>query len=65
VICAVIELEVDATAPTQVELSDHVKTRIAAYKAPRRLVVTDSIGRAPNGKVDYKRWKNEAAAQPA
>ena len=39
------------------ELADHVKSALAAYKAPRHLVVVDTIGRAPNGKVDYKRLK--------
>jgi fatty-acyl-CoA synthase len=37
-----------------------VKSRIAAYKAPRQLVVISTIGRAPNGKVDYKRLKQHA-----
>ncbi|MGY6499404.1 MAG: AMP-binding protein [Acidimicrobiales bacterium] len=32
----------------------HVKGRLAAYKAPRHVVVVDTIGRAANGKVDYK-----------
>jgi acyl-CoA synthetase (AMP-forming)/AMP-acid ligase II len=31
----------------------HVKERLAAFKAPKRVVVVDSIGRAANGKVDY------------
>jgi acyl-CoA synthetase (AMP-forming)/AMP-acid ligase II len=39
------------------ELTEHVKAALAAYKAPRHLVVVDTIGRAPNGKVDYKRLK--------
>ena len=38
----------------------HVKTKLAAYKAPKRVVVVDTIGRAVNGKVDYKRLKGEA-----
>ena len=38
----------------------HVKGRLAAYKAPKRVVVVDTIGRAANGKVDYKRLKGEA-----
>jgi 3-oxocholest-4-en-26-oate---CoA ligase len=38
----------------------HVKQKLAAYKAPKRVVVVDTIGRAPNGKVDYKRLKQEA-----
>ena len=47
----------------QAQLSDHVKASLAAYKAPRHLVLVDTIGRAPNGKVDYKRLKALAAEQ--
>ena len=39
----------------------HVRQTLAAYKSPKRIVVVDTIGRAPNGKVDYKRLKSEAA----
>jgi acyl-CoA synthetase (AMP-forming)/AMP-acid ligase II len=39
----------------------HVKTKLAAYKAPKHIVVVDTIGRAANGKVDYKRLRSEAA----
>ena len=38
----------------------HVKTTLAAYKAPKHIVVVDTIGRAANGKVDYKRLRTEA-----
>jgi len=55
-ICGVVEAEVGAT-PTLSVLSEHVKSALAAYKAPRHIVVIDTIGRAPNGKVDYKRLK--------
>ena len=58
-ICAVVEAE-PGHEPTLDELSAHVKSRLAAYKAPRNLVIVDSIGRAPNGKVDYKRLKSVA-----
>ena len=44
----------DALAPRQ-------GARSPPYKAPRHLVVVDTIGRAPNGKVDYKRLKSLAA----
>jgi fatty-acyl-CoA synthase len=57
-ICAVVEAE--GATPTLGELHDHVKSRLAAYKAPRHLVVVDTIGRAPNGKVDYRRLKEVA-----
>jgi acyl-CoA synthetase (AMP-forming)/AMP-acid ligase II len=31
-----------------------VKTKLAAYKAPKDVFVVDSVGRAVNGKLDYK-----------
>ncbi len=38
----------------------HVKTKLASYKAPKRVLSIDTIGRAPNGKVDYKRLRRHA-----
>ncbi len=58
-ICAVVEAE-EGAAPSLADLSEHVKQHLAAYKAPRNLVLVDTIGRAPNGKVDYKRLKAHA-----
>ncbi|WP_337187156.1 acyl-CoA synthetase [Phenylobacterium sp.] len=58
-ICAVVEPEAGAR-PTLAELSAHVHAQLAGYKAPRELVVVDTIGRAPNGKVDYKAVKDRA-----
>ncbi len=58
-ICAVVEAE-PGHEPELSVLSDHVKSRLAAYKAPRNVVVVSTIGRAPNGKVDYKRLKKHA-----
>ena len=58
-ICAVVEPEGGADVGLT-ELSDHVRAHLAAYKAPRELVVVDTIGRAPNGKVDYKAIKERA-----
>ena len=58
-ICAVVEpsaADVDADA-----LIAHVQGRLAKYKAPRDVVTVETIGRAPNGKVDYKRLKAHAA----
>ena len=60
-ICAVVEAEAGA-APTLPELSEYVRSQLAAYKAPRELVVVETIGRAPNGKVDYKALKARAIA---
>ncbi|MEY3805935.1 MAG: hypothetical protein RIR69_747, partial [Actinomycetota bacterium] len=58
-ICAVVESE-PGCEPTLAELSEHVREHLAAYKAPRSLVVVPTIGRAPNGKVDYKRLREHA-----
>jgi fatty-acyl-CoA synthase len=60
-ICAVVEPEA-GEEPTLADLSEHVRTQLAHYKAPRELVVVESIGRAPNGKVDYKAVKDRALA---
>jgi fatty-acyl-CoA synthase len=59
-ITAVVEPE----PGVEVEAADviaHVKSRLAGYKAPKHVVQVDTIGRAPNGKVDYKRLKAHAA----
>jgi 3-oxocholest-4-en-26-oate---CoA ligase len=59
-ITAVVEAVEGATLD-EAELVAHVKGHLAAYKAPKRVVPIDTIGRAPNGKVDYKRLKRYAA----
>lgn len=43
-------------------LIEWVRGELAAYKAPRRVLPVTSVGRAANGKVDYRRLKAEAAA---
>jgi fatty-acyl-CoA synthase len=58
-ITAVVELGPDATLDED-GIVDHVKSRLASFKAPKRVVPIDTIGRAPNGKVDYKRLKRYA-----
>jgi fatty-acyl-CoA synthase len=60
-ICAVVEPD-GAAVPTLAELSEHVRAHLAGYKAPRELVLVESIVRAPNGKVDYKAVKDRALA---
>jgi fatty-acyl-CoA synthase len=58
-ICGVIEPADDATVDAA-ELKAHVSAQLAAYKAPRNVVVVESIARAANGKVDYKRLRRVA-----
>jgi len=49
--------DVDAGA-----LIAHVKERLAAYKAPKRIIAVESVNRAPNGKLDYKALTQVALA---
>lgn len=55
-ITAVVEAAGGATLDPAALIA-HVKTKLASYKAPKHIVPIDTIGRAPNGKVDYKRLK--------
>ena len=56
-ICAVVELESGADNPGEDALAAHVCSQLADYKAPRNFVFVASVGRAPNGKLDYKAVK--------
>jgi fatty-acyl-CoA synthase len=58
-VTAVVEPR-DGSNPTEVELIDHVRERLARYKAPRRVVQVASIERGPNGKVDYAKLRGLA-----
>jgi acyl-CoA synthetase (AMP-forming)/AMP-acid ligase II len=60
VVGAVVEPAPGATVDKDA-LVAHVRSKLAAYKAPKHVVLIDTIGRAPNGKVDYKRLKAYAA----
>ncbi len=59
-VTGVVEARPGATIDADAVIA-HVKQKLAAYKAPKRIVVVDTIGRAANGKVDYKRLRSEAA----
>jgi acyl-CoA synthetase (AMP-forming)/AMP-acid ligase II len=52
--------EVDGPA-----LIAHVKAHLAHYKAPKRVFDVSTIGRAPNGKLDYKALKAHATTRAA
>ena len=49
-----------SASPLPLAEQELVVTR--TFKAPRELVVVPSIGRAPNGKVDYKASRERALA---
>jgi 3-oxocholest-4-en-26-oate---CoA ligase len=63
-ICAVVEPAPGAAVDLD-DLKAHVTSNLAAYKAPRDLVVVDTIGRAANGKVDYRGLRDHAIEHTA
>lgn len=48
--------------PIEDALIQHVRDHLAAYKAPKRVLVVDSVTRQPNGKIDYARMKTMVAS---
>ncbi len=38
----------------------HVREHLAAYKSPKRVLPVATIGRAANGKLDYRSLKDQA-----
>jgi fatty-acyl-CoA synthase len=61
-VTAVVEL-VPGLVLDERALIDHVKGKLAHYKAPKYVLSISTIGRAPNGKVDYKRLTAHAVDQ--
>ena len=55
-ICALVEAHAGDTVD-EAALIAHVKEHLAGYKAPKRVVAIESVGRAANGKLDYKALK--------
>nr|MCU0261239.1 acyl-CoA synthetase [Ilumatobacteraceae bacterium] len=41
----------------------HVKAHLAGYKAPKRVFFVDTVGRAANGKLDYRRLTADATTR--
>ena len=39
----------------------HVRSRLARHKAPRHVMVVDTVGRGPNGKADYMALRKRVA----
>jgi 3-oxocholest-4-en-26-oate---CoA ligase len=44
-------------------LIGHVKSSLAAYKAPREIILVDEISRGPNGKPDLPTIRQLAVTQ--
>jgi len=58
----VAAVAVSGDPPSEAELIEHVKGRLAHFKAPRRVRTLDTLGRSPSGKMDYGRHRAEATA---
>jgi acyl-CoA synthetase (AMP-forming)/AMP-acid ligase II len=48
-----------------VDLQEHVRSRLARYKAPRHVFVTDQLPVLATGKIDKKRLRAQHAKAPA
>ena len=59
-VVAVVAPRPDAEPPAVEELAALCRESLAAYKAPRQVVLVESIVRSPSGKPDY-RWARQAA----
>ena len=67
-VVAVVEVVAGQTVDVGA-VTEHVRARLARYKAPRHVMVVPSLGRGPNGKADYRalrervlRWLEPPAA---
>jgi fatty-acyl-CoA synthase len=58
-VTGVVELHAGAGFDEE-DLRAHVRARLAGYKCPKRVLRVDSLGRAANGKADYKRIADHA-----
>ncbi len=61
-VAAVVQVREGAAPPDLAAIQDHCRTRLAGYKIPRKLVLTDRVHRSPSGKADY-RWAKATAAR--
>ncbi len=52
----------DGVTPTLDDLQTWCRSKLAGYKAPRQLHLTDEIPRTPVGKPDY-RWAKHLATE--
>ncbi|MFJ4754163.1 MULTISPECIES: acyl-CoA synthetase [Streptomyces] len=59
-VAAVVQVRDGAPRPSLEDVQTHCRTRLAGYKIPRQLVITDAIRRSPSGKADY-RWARKVA----
>lgn len=60
-VTAIVQLAPDAELD-EAGLIAHVKSQLAGYKAPKRVLAAESFPRGPNGKLDHKALKAQALA---
>ncbi|MCY3970739.1 MAG: AMP-binding protein [Acidobacteria bacterium] len=63
-VTAVVELD-DPDRFSEPDVIGWVKRELASYKAPKRVLVRDSVGRAANGKADYNGLREWATSELA
>jgi len=63
-VCAFVEARPGARVVER-DIIEHVKGRLAHFKAPKRVFIVESIGRAPSGKLDYRRLRADAVSRTA
>jgi 3-oxocholest-4-en-26-oate---CoA ligase len=61
-ITAVVVLRA-GTSPVADDIIGHVKANLSSYKAPKRVMFVDSLGRSPAGKLDYPGLREKAVAE--
>ncbi|MDN0199086.1 acyl-CoA synthetase [Streptomyces sp. S.PNR 29] len=59
-VAAVVQLREGAARLSLEDVQTHCRARLAGYKIPRQLVLTDTIQRSPSGKADYQ-WARQVA----
>jgi acyl-CoA synthetase (AMP-forming)/AMP-acid ligase II len=61
-ITAMVELRNGEPAPGASEIAEWVKSELAHYKAPKHVLFVGDLGRAANGKLDYRALREQAIA---
>jgi len=59
-VAVIVKVRDGVEPPTLADLQEFCRTKIAGYKVPRELHLTDEIPRTPVGKPDY-RWAKRLA----
>ena len=62
-ITAMVEVRSNGDSPGAPELVTWVKSELAHYKAPKHVLFLDDLGRAANGKLDYRALRELAIAR--